>query len=110
MALVAAFDAGHLTEDSAFRLLATLDIDTPSDTRLEAVLNSLSKRGAPETRAVERNPVAGTAVKSTGSSVTLTVKRAGQNKAFAAWFDDNIDRLLKESYQTFQDEAGGEGG
>lgn len=110
MALVAAFDAGHLTEDSAFRLLATLDIDTPSDTRLEAVLNSLSKRGAPETRALERNPVAGTAVKSTGSSVTLTVKRAGQNKAFAAWFDDNIDRLLKESYQTFQDEAGGEGG
>ena len=109
MALAAAFDAGHLTEDSAFRLLATLDIETPSDARLEAVLNSLSKRGAPEARAVERNPVAGTAVKSTGSSVTLTVKRAGQSKAFAEWFDDNIDRLLKESYQTFQDEAGGKG-
>ena len=62
MALAAAFDAGHLTEDSAFLLLATLDIETPSDARLEAVLNSLSKRGAPEARAVERNLVAGTAV------------------------------------------------
>lgn len=110
MTLAAAFDAGQINEDSAFRLLAALDIETPSDARLDAVLNNLSKRGAPKARAVERSPVAGTAVKSTGSSITLTVKRAGQNKAFADWFDDNIDRLLKESYQTFNSEAGGEGG
>lgn len=109
MALASAFDAGQATEDAAFRLLATLNIDMPSDARFEAVLNSLSKRGASQLRVVDRNPVAGTAVKLTGSSVTLTIKRAGQNKAFADWFDSNIDRLLKESYQTFQDEAGEEG-
>ena len=71
------------------------------------VLTSLTKRGAKEVRPSERYPVTGAVVKSTKSSVSLTVKRAGATKGFADWLDNNIDRLIEDSHQSFQDEAGG---
>lgn len=36
------------------------------------------------------------------TSVTFPVKRVGDTAAFADWIDDNIDRLIKESYQSFK--------
>lgn len=107
MALAAGFDDAKLSPDSALTLLGTLPEDATSDERLQAVLQSLSQRGADEARAVERAPVAGAAVKTTKSSVTLTVRRSGESKEFADWIDANIDRLLQESYETFKKEAGG---
>ncbi|WP_370402695.1 hypothetical protein [Sulfitobacter sp. JB4-11] len=46
-------------------------------------------------------------MKSTKSSVTLTVKRAGDTKQFADWLDVNIDRLIEDSYRAFQNDSGG---
>ncbi len=88
-------------------MLATLSHDAESDVKLQAVLDSLTKRGPKAARAVQRSPLEGALVKSTKSSVTLTVKRARDTKGFSDWLDDNIDRLLGDSYRTFKDEAGG---
>lgn len=107
MALAAAFEAKQVSEKAIFAFIRSLSVDMESDQRLQAVLDSLSKRGAPESRKVERNPMAGATVKSTNSSVTLTVRRAGEGKAFADWFDANIDRLIEESYRSFKASGGG---
>ena len=105
MALAAAFETKTITEGRVARVLKDLPVDASSDQRLQAVLDSLAKRGTSETRAVERKPAKGTTIKSTKSSVTVTVKRAGDNKDFADWIDANIDRLIKDSFQAFKNEA-----
>lgn len=105
--LATAYEAGQITDDQVNGVLAALPDGTPSDERLSAVLASIGKRGAQQARATERTPVVGASVKSTKSSVTVTVKRAGDNKEFAAWMDENIDRLLEESYQTFKKQSEG---
>ncbi|MEP3639077.1 MAG: plasmid partitioning protein RepB [Paracoccaceae bacterium] len=102
MTLATAFESGKTNEAQVMKILSTVTEGETSDARLAAVLASLGKRGANETRAAERRPVKGTFVKSSMSSVTLTVKRAGDTAAFADWIDDNIDRLIKESYQSFK--------
>lgn len=105
MTLAAAFEDGAVSQKAALRVLAGMLDDAGSDARLQAVLASLTKRGPKEDRPTQRSPVAGAVVKSTKSSVTLTVKRAGDSKEFADWLDGNIDRLIAESYQSFQDDA-----
>lgn len=107
MTLATAFESGKISGDDALRLLAGIPDDTGSDARLQKVIDSLNKRGAKETRPVERSPLVGAVVKSTNASLSLTVKRAGEMKGFADWLDDNIDRLIEDSYRSFQDEAGG---
>lgn len=106
MTLAAAFESGAIAEDDVLRLLAGSSDEIGSDQRLQVVLDSLAKRGAKEARRVERSPLNGTLVKSTKSSVSLMVKRAGDTKEFADWFDDNIDDLIKQSYQSFKNETG----
>jgi len=106
MALAAAFESGALTEDTVFRVMAALPHDTGSDDRLQAVLDSLTKRGTPSARTVEREPIEGLTVKSTNTSVSLTVKRSGASKDFADWLDSNLDQLIKDSYQAFKEGAG----
>lgn len=59
-----------------------------------SVVRKVSKKGDSDTQFV-------------GSHVNVSF--AGRNKAFAKWFDENTYRLLKETLQTFQDEARGEG-
>ena len=83
MTLAAAFETKAITEDIVSQVLKDMPSDAGSDQRLQAVLDRLAKRGASEVRAVERKPAKGTTVKSTKSSVTVTVKRAGDSKDFA---------------------------
>ncbi|KQI70590.1 hypothetical protein AN191_17375 [Loktanella sp. 5RATIMAR09] len=109
MALAAAFESGALTNTDAMKLLQKAPEDAGSDARLQAVLGGLGKRGAKDSRPAQRAPVDGAVVKSTKSSVTVTVKRAGDTTAFADWFDENIDRLIAESYRSFQNGSGGKG-
>lgn len=106
MALAAAFESTAISEDDALLLLANIPVVADSDARLQTVLASLSKRGTKEARPSERSPVTGAVVKSNKSSVSLTVRRTGATKGFADWLDNNIDRLIEESYQSFQDESG----
>lgn len=105
MTLAAAFEDGAVSQKAALRVLAGMLDDAGSDARLRAVLASLTKHGPKEDRPAQRSPVVGAVVKSTKSSVTLTVKRAGDSKEFADWLDGIIDRLIAESYQSFQDDA-----
>lgn len=107
MTLAAAFEDKTISDDDVFRLLAGLPEEVGSDGRLQAVLDSFTKRGAKELRTVERGVLDGAVVKSTKSSVTLTVKRAGASKGFADWLDENIDQIIKDSYRTFTDKAEG---
>lgn len=109
MTLAAAFEGGALTNTDAMKVLHGAPEDTGSDARLHAVLAILGKRGAKEARPAQRAPVDGAVVKSTKSSVTVTVKRAGDTTAFADWFDENIDRLITESYRSFQNGSEGKG-
>ena len=88
------------------QVVRDLPVDAGSDQRLQAVLDRLAKRGVSEARAAERKLAKGTTVKSTKSSVTVTIKRAGDSKDFADWIDANIDRLIKDSFQAFKNEAG----
>lgn len=107
MALAAAFEKGALNEGHVLQHLLEVPDDAGSDVRLQVVLDSLSKRGAKEVRTAERAPVKGAVVKSTKSSVTLTVKRAGDAKEFADWLDENIDDLIRDSYRSFKKKAEG---
>ena len=102
MALAAAFDADAITEEAALQAMMALPEASTSDDRLQAVLDTMAKRGARESRASNRNPAPGITVKSAGSSISLTIKREGKTKAFADWLDEHIDDLIMESYQQFQ--------
>lgn len=102
MALATALDDKKLDPKAALTLLKALPDDMTSDMRLLAVLESLSKRGAKEHRTQERAPMPGMAVKIGQGAVSVTVKRAGLTKDFADWLDQNIDRLMMDSYQDFQ--------
>ncbi|MEP3296120.1 MAG: plasmid partitioning protein RepB [Pseudoruegeria sp.] len=102
MALAAAYEGGALSEAEALRILRSLPKESSSDVRLQAILNNLDKRGPKDTRPTLRAPIDGASVKSTKTSVTLTIKRAGRGKEFADWFDENIDRLITESYRSFE--------
>ncbi len=77
MALAAAFESAAISEDDVFGLLADFPSNAGSDARLQMVLASLNKRGAKEARPSERSPVTGAIVKSTKSSVSLTVAGNG---------------------------------
>ncbi len=101
-ALAAGFDTGKADTKAVLRAIEALDEDVGSDARLDAALAHLQKRGTRAQPTPERSPIPGVAIKSGKSSLALTVKRAGTSKEFANWLDQNIDRLLTESYQTFQ--------
>lgn len=102
MALATALDEKKLEPRTALAFVQALPGDTSSDMRLLSLLESLTKRGAKEHRTQERAPMPGMAVKIGQGAVSLTVKRSGETKEFADWLDQNIDRLIMESYQSFQ--------
>ncbi|MFK7875564.1 MAG: plasmid partitioning protein RepB [Paracoccaceae bacterium] len=106
MALALAFENGSISAKTAMLALDGVSEGTGSDDRLKTVLDKISKRGAPENRAIERSPLTGAVVKSTKSSISLTVKRAGETKRYADWLEQNIDQLIEDSYRSFQEEAG----
>ncbi|EPX78283.1 plasmid partitioning protein RepB [Litoreibacter arenae] len=103
MALASAFETGGTSEEQVLSALTKLGAEADSDTRLEAALAAFNARGPKERTLSERTPVPGVTVKSGKSSVALSVKRAGENKAFADWLDQNIDQLIQESYRSFQE-------
>lgn len=107
MSLTAAFEGGA-AEQQALEAIEALGQGEISDKRFDAVLKALTKRGAPAQRQTARAPVPGVSIKSAKASVSVTVKRAGDNKAFADWFDQNVDRLIEDSYRSFQSDQEGD--
>ena len=111
MSLAAAFEGGRLDEARALKILTALGEGGTSDERLEAVLSEVARRGARDRAQQERSPVAGVQIKTSRSSVTMSVAKSGAQREFAEWLDQNLDGLIAESYERFQAEnRGGEGG
>ena len=111
MSLAAAFEGGRLDEARALKILAGLGAGSTSDERLEAVLSEVARRGARDRAQQERSPVAGVQIKTSRSSVTMSVAKSGAQKEFAEWLDQNLDGLIAESFERFQVEnRGGESG
>jgi ParB family chromosome partitioning protein len=111
MSLATAFEGGRLDDAKALKILAALGEGGTSDERLEAVLSEVARRGARDRAQQERSPVAGVQIKTSRSSVTMSVAKSGAQKEFAEWLDQNLDGLIAESFERFQAEnRGGEGG
>lgn len=96
------FVAKKLTERDALDILSKASPALNSDERLEALLKKASKRGArPRNGLLEDKPLAGVTVKSSSSSISVSVKKTGENAAFATWLDENISEIIKRSYIEF---------
>lgn len=102
MTLAAGFDAGGISVADILHAVAALPDDATSEDRLQTALGLIGGAPVVTVPVKDREPVTGAKVRTTRSAVVLTVSRAGESKEFAEWFDDNIDRLLKESYRAFE--------
>ncbi|WP_377513444.1 plasmid partitioning protein RepB [Octadecabacter sp. R77987] len=103
MTLATAFEKAQLTEKHVLDVLSK-STDLDSDVRLDFALQEIGKRGKQERSTEARSPVPGVHIKSGKSGLSVTVKRAGANKKFANWLDQNLDRLIQDSFERFQSE------
>ena len=95
------FVSKKLSESAALSVLAGAG-SLSSDERLEALLKEASKRGAKQAGAgSEITPVEGVSIRSGKDALSLSVKKAGTNAAFAAWLDSNLADIIKRSYAEF---------
>ena len=102
-ALATAFEKEQLTEKAALGVLARSS-ELDSDSRIELVLKEIGKRGRQERSVEERSPLPGVQIKSGMSGLSVTVRRAGDNTRFANWLDQNLDQLIRDSFERFQSE------
>ncbi|MWB79019.1 plasmid partitioning protein RepB [Pseudooceanicola sp. 216_PA32_1] len=98
------FAEKKITEKAALDLLSRLDTTLTSDQRLDALIREATKRGAKTTAGLQESvPVDGVVIKSSRSTLSLSVKKAGANAGFAAWLEQNLDEIIKKSYAEFTD-------
>ncbi len=103
MTLATAFEKAQLTEKHVLDVLSK-SAGLDSDVRLDSALQEIGKRGKQERSIEARSPVPGVQIKSGKSGLSVTVKRAGENKKFANWLDQKLDRLIQDSFERFQSE------
>jgi len=103
-ALADLFLTSKLTEASAIQILKTSGDNLNSDSRLDRLLHEVAKRGARHGSVQESTPVDGVTIRSGRGSVSLTVKRNGASAPFAAWLDNHLADLIKQSYEDFLNE------
>jgi len=108
MALASALEKGGARPMDVVNAVYDLGADLDSDQRLQAALDHIAKRGARSERTQAKPTMPGIAIKSGKSSIALTVKRAGETKEFADWLDENLDDLIRESFQSFQNRKQGD--
>ena len=100
-ALADLFASGKVTEPVALDLLRRAGA-MGSDDRLEFLLREAVKRGArPAGSTTETEVLEGVTVRSGRGGVSLTVRRSGDSAAFAAWLDDHLAEIIKQSYAAF---------
>ena len=100
-ALAEAFASKRVNASSSFAILSRLDTELPSDERLEQLLKEIARRGARPSEGREATPVPGVTIKSGRGSLAVSIKRAGENAAFAEWLDRELEGIIKKSYQEF---------
>lgn len=99
--LAETFESGKLAAAAGIAFLSKLDPDIPSDERLDLFLKDIVRRGARHDDVKEVTPIEGVSIKSGRGSIAVTIKRAGENAAFAEWLDSRIEGIIKESYHEF---------
>ncbi len=104
MALGAGFESGKMSETIAKTVIEKLGEGASSDDRLEALLREMSRRPARPPQTTDREPAPGVTVKSKAKTLSLSVQRSGDTKAFADWLDDHLDDLMKTAFARFQSE------
>ena len=99
-ALADALRKGVITADKAKKLLETLNVAN-SDDRLNGLLGSMT----PKKEAKEVRPAPDVVIKTSGSAVNMTIKRAGENEAYTSWLSDNLGQIIQDSYERFKESA-----
>lgn len=99
-ALADALRKKAITVDKAKKLLGAFKAAS-SDDRLNGLLGSLSPKN--ETR--ETRPAPDVVIKTSNSAVNMTIKRAGDNEAYAHWLGENLGQIIQESYERFKESA-----
>lgn len=100
-ALAEAFVAKMINASSSFAILSKMSDELSSDDRLEQLLKEITRRGARPSDGREVTPVAGVTIKSGRATIAVSIKRAGENAAFAEWLDRELEDIIKKSYQEF---------
>jgi len=99
--LAEAFLSKKVNASSCFAILSKLDAELSSDDRLEQLLKEIARRGARPSEGREAMPVPGVTIKSGRGSIAVSIKRVGENAAFAEWLDRELEDIIKKSYQEF---------
>lgn len=100
-ALAEAFASKKVNASSSFAILSKLNAELSSDDRLEQLMREITRRGARPSEGREATPVPGVTIKSGRGSIAMSIKRAGENAAFAEWLDRELEGIIKKSYQEF---------
>ncbi|MEJ8559780.1 plasmid partitioning protein RepB [Yoonia sp. GPGPB17] len=100
-ALAEAFLSKKVNASSCFAILAKLSTELTSDDQLDQLLKEITRRGARPSEGREVTPVPGVTIKSGRGSIALSIKRAGESAAFAEWLDQELEDIIKKSYQKF---------
>lgn len=100
-ALAEAFGAKKINASSSFTILSKMGTELSSDDRLEQLLREITRRGAPPSEVREVKPVAGVTIKSGRATIAMSIKRTGENAAFAEWLDRELEDIIKKSYHEF---------
>ena len=100
-ALAEAFASKKVNASSSFAILSKLSAELSSDDRLEQLMREITRRGARPSEGREATPVPGITIKSGRGSIAMSIKRAGENAAFAEWLDRELEDIIKKSYQEF---------
>ncbi|MEM9522907.1 MAG: plasmid partitioning protein RepB [Pseudomonadota bacterium] len=100
-ALAEAFITKKINAATARAILSEIDPSASSDQRLELLLKKIAQRGARPGQNREISPLEGVTIRSGHASIAVSVKRSGNNAAFADWLDGNLEDIIKRSYQEF---------
>mgnify|MGYP003675565787 FL=1 len=100
-ALAEAFASKKVNASSSFAILSKLSDELSSDDRLEQLMREITRRGARPSEGREATPVPGVTIKSGRATIGMSIKRAGENAAFAEWLDRELEDIIKKSYQEF---------
>ena len=100
-ALAEAFASKKVNASSSFAILSKLSAELSSDDRLEQLMREITRRGARPNEGREATPVPGVTIKSGRATIAMSIKRAGENAAFAEWLDRELEDIIKKSYQEF---------
>jgi ParB family chromosome partitioning protein len=100
-ALAEAFISDKVNATSSLSILSKMNDGLTSDDRLEQLLREIARRGARPNEGREITPVPGITIKSGRATIAISIKRAGENAAFAEWLDRELEDIIKKSYQEF---------